>query len=160
MSITVVLDNIRSAYNVGSIARTCDGLGVEGIITYGITPHPLLPNDQRLPHISAKATRSIAKTALGAEQTITHHAQSLEQLLPLIDSVPIVCLEQTKQSQPLRQFRPSGSIALVVGNEINGVSVELLEIASTQLYIPMRGQKESFNVAVATAIALYDLLNR
>lgn len=160
MSITVVMDNIRSAYNVGSIARTCDGLGVERLIAFGITPYPGLPNDTRLPHVADKATRSIQKTALGAERLIQDYVDSVEQLLKELGGQPLVCLEQTSHSIAIRKYQPVSDFALVLGNEVNGVSSRLLTIAADHVEIPMHGQKESFNVSVACAIALYDFMNR
>lgn len=156
--ITLVLDNLRSCHNVGSIIRTADGFGQRRFVFLGTTPHPRLPGDRRLAHQSLKQTKQIAKTALGAEQNIQGlYCAKTQDFLQAKKDWPIVCLEQTPDGRPLREYRLERPVYLVVGNEIDGVSEELLDCSSERLTIPMSGDKESFNVAVAAGIALYQL---
>ena len=151
----LVLDNLRSIYNVGSILRTAEGFGVKQVSFIGCSPYPALKNDQRLPHLQAKQTEQIAKTALGAEKLI--EGQYFAQASHFLSQVrqPIICLEQTKDSLVLADYQETQAICLVLGAETTGVSPELIKAAQTCLVIPMSGRKESFNVAVASGIALY-----
>jgi len=159
MKITLVLENLRSCHNVGSILRSADGFGVDSVVFVGTTPYPQLLNDSRLPHIRRKQTAAIAKTALGAE-THSHkytYIQDIDHLLKQLTNTPLYALEQSATSTSLREFLVDAThITLVVGNEVDGVSDEVLR-CSEHLEIPMHGKKESFNVAVATAIALYQI---
>jgi len=155
--IRLVLHNIRSTYNVGAIFRTAEGFGVEEIILSGYTPYPREANDQRLPHIADKLTQQIHKTALGAEEMVNfRHVDDLEAWLSK-SNLPIVALEQSNKSINLADFQPPAEFILLLGEEVAGIDPELLEKADTIVEIPMLGQKESFNVAVATGIALYAL---
>jgi len=160
-NIALVLDNIRSANNVGSIFRTADAFGVKHIYLCGITPYPEQAEDSRLPHIRRAASDKIAKTALGAERYIDNsHAQSTLEIVKKLKnrSYQILALEQVSNSIPLvKKSFSSQPIALVVGNEISGISKEVLNAADQVLEIPMLGKKESLNVAVATGIALFAL---
>ena len=157
MAIRLVLDNLRSIYNVGSILRTAEGFGVRAVSFIGSSPYPELKDDPRLPHLRRRQTTQIAKTALGAEQLI--EAQYFSDCSAFLEanSWPIVCLEQTESSSLLADYQPTQDICLVLGAETRGVSPELIEAASDCLQMPMLGQKESFNVAVACGIALYHL---
>jgi tRNA G18 (ribose-2'-O)-methylase SpoU len=157
--LAVIIGDIRSVHNVGSILRTADGFGVNHIYYAGFTPYPLQPNDTRLPHESRKITAQIHKTALGAE-TITSslHANILDAITAAKeDGYSIAALEQSIESQNITHFIPQGDTALLLGNEITGISHSVLESADVILEIPMFGTKESFNVSVAAGIALYHL---
>ena len=152
----LVLDNLRSCYNVGSILRTADGFGCQKIIFIGTTPYPRLDKDQRLPYQISRQTAQITKTSLGAEKNIEgYYFPQVQNWLKTIKKEIIVSLEQTESSQPLENWRTKIDY-LVVGNEIKGVS-DLILKNSQQISINMLGQKESLNVAVATGIALYHL---
>ncbi len=173
--IVVIAHNIRSTFNVGSIFRTSEGFGVEKLILSGYTPYPDLslcrevPNcalidseitrdDQRLPHIREKITRQIHKTALGAESLVPfeyHEAPPLDELRQL--GYRITALEQAANSTNLRDYSAPDRIALLLGEEVNGIAPEWLALADDIIEIPMFGQKESFNVSVAVGIALYEL---
>lgn len=160
--ITILIHNIRSTHNVGSILRTADGFGVKDIICSGYTPYPRLPDDDRLPHVVDKLTRQIHKTALGAETsaTITYIADVREWLETNKRSatpLPVYALEQAVGSHNLRQFVPAERFALLLGEEVHGIAPDLLEWCDEIVEIPMKGAKESFNVSVATGIALYAL---
>lgn len=155
--ITLILHNIRSTHNVGAIFRTAEGFGVEEIIFTGYTPYPATQKDERLPHIAEKISRQIHKTALGTETTVPfRHYDTIDEFLATT-TVPIVALEQADTSVSLRVYTPPSEFALLLGEEINGVDPTLLEKCSAIIEIPMKGQKESFNVSVATGIALYAL---
>jgi len=140
----IVCDNIRSLENIGSIFRTADALGVDKIFLGGICGKP--------PH------HKISKTALGAEENIEWEYQW--QTWRIIDKlkkekVNIVVLEQTKKSIPYTKFKPKFPLALVIGNEIKGVSNSVLKKADDIIHLPMLGKKESLNVSVAFGIAGY-----
>lgn len=163
--IILLAHNIRSTHNVGAFFRTCDGLGVEKIIFSGYTPYPKLASDTRLPHFADKITRQIHKTALGAETTVDFERfEDIDDALSPANDAVIVALEQYKDS--MSPSSVAGSIALkhsgkdvvlLVGNEIHGVDKNILKRSDYVMEIPMKGDKESLNVSVATAIALYEL---
>lgn len=155
--ITLLLHNIRSTHNVGSIFRTADGFGIKRIVLTGYTPYPASDSDTRLPHIAAKIDAQISKTALGATASVPW--QYHDNLLTWLDhnTLPLVALEQAESSVHLRDFTPPDEFVLVVGEEVAGIPPELLTRCQSIIEIPMRGQKESFNVSVAAAIALYGL---
>lgn len=157
--ITLLLHNIRSTHNVGSIFRTAEGFGVERIVLSGYTPYPELPNDPRLPHIRQKLTAQIHKTALGAETLVPfeYHDNPLTWLER--STLPLVALEQHSTSHSLRDYHPPETFVLLLGEEVHGVEVTLLERADAIVEIPMQGKKESFNVSIAAGIALYSLNN-
>lgn len=160
MNIVVIAHNIRSTHNVGAILRNCDGFGVRKLYVSGYTPHPIVPGDSRLPHIRNKLAKQIGKTALGAEHTVpTAYANDLPTLLQQLkqDGYRIVALEQSDRSILLPQYQPPEKIALLLGEEVHGITPDLLNRCDDILEIPMVGQKESFNVSVATGIALYAL---
>ncbi len=146
----VVLDNIRSRENVGSMFRTADAAGVAKVYLCGITPQP--------PH------EKISKTALGAEETVPweYHAQTwrLVERLRTKENAYIVALEKTSTARDLFDLKlpPGRPIVLVVGNEVEGMAPRMLARADAIVAIPMRGSKESLNVAVAFGIAVYQLL--
>ena len=159
-SIIVIAHNIRSTHNIGSIFRTCEGFGVSKLYLTGYSPYPKFSGDPRIPHLSEKLTKQISKTALGAEKTLdfSHHS-SLEKLLDSLSSEGYVIagLEQDERSIPLPDFKPPAKLALIIGEEVNGLTPEIRSHCQYLLEIPMFGQKESFNVSVATGIALYSL---
>jgi 23S rRNA (guanosine2251-2'-O)-methyltransferase len=160
MEIVVILHNIRSTHNVGSILRTADGFGVSRAYFTGYTPYPAQQDDTRLPHIRNKLTEQIHKTALGAEVLIpSEYRTDIGQLLDQIKSegYQLVALEQSKDSIMLNDFEPERKIALLLGEETKGIPHDLLQLCDTSVEIPMFGKKESFNVSVATGIALYAL---
>lgn len=156
--IIVIAHNIRSTHNVGSIFRTCEGFGVSRLILSGYTPYPKTPNDTRLPHISDKLTRDIKKTALGAEALLPFSYEAEPNLASLREQgFTIIGLEQSHRSILLPDFTPPEKIALILGEEVSGIPENLLSECDAIIEIPMKGQKESFNVSVATGVALYAL---
>lgn len=145
--LSVLLDNVRSGWNVGSILRTADGLGVHHVYLCGITPSP--------------ENTDVQKTALGAEECVSWstHKNGVELAKTLQkQGFEILVLEQAKKSIPLETVRKfggrTGSILLVVGNEVTGVDPGILEITDQVAHLTMRGQKRSFNVAIAFALAV------
>lgn len=156
--IVLCLHNIRSTHNVGSIFRTAEGLGVNKIILSGYTPYPGTANDSRLPHISQKLSSQIHKTALGAEQMVPfEYTETLNLSMLKLMGYRIVALEQSPRSVKLHSYKPPTKIALLVGEEVNGIDQDTLAQCDDIIEIPMVGKKESFNVSVAAAIALYSL---
>lgn len=160
IDIILFLDNVRSAHNVGSMLRTAEGLGLKRVIASGISPYPRQPGDKRLPHVIASAERKLAKTALGAEKflQVSHTTDSVATLLALKrDGYRLVGLEQSPRAQDLRDYKIKHPLVLVVGNERVGLAENVQELMDELVAIPMAGKKESFNVAAAAAIALYQL---
>lgn len=156
--IIVIAHNIRSTHNVGSIFRTSEGFGVKQIILSGYTPYPLTANDERLPHITRKLTSQIHKTALGAEELVPFIHQDQPDLTSLKRAgYRLVGLEQDPSSVQLTDYQSPAKVALLIGEEVDGIDQSLLSQCDDLIEIPMQGQKESFNVAVATGIALYGL---
>ena len=144
--VRLVLDDVRSRHNVGSIFRTADAFGAEGIVLCGFTPRP--------PH------REIEKTALGATvsvpwTTATSAHEAVEQLKA--EGYHVVAVEQTAEATPLHtmeapQDRP---LALVLGNELHGVSDAVVEAADACVVVPQQGSKHSLNVSVCTGVVLW-----
>lgn len=158
--IVVIAHDIRSTHNVGSLLRTCEGLGVSKVYFTGYTPYPTVSSDTRLPHISAKLTKQISKTALGAEALVNwEHVLDILQIINTLkaDGYQLIALEQSSDSIPLPDFIAPDKVALLLGREVEGIDPELLQRCDAVLEIPMFGQKESFNVVQAAAIALYQL---
>jgi 23S rRNA (guanosine2251-2'-O)-methyltransferase len=144
--LVLILDNIRSRENVGSIFRTADAAGVSMIYLCGITPIPPHPK--------------IEKASLGAEKTVPYkYIRDAWRLVTQLqkEGYQVVALEQTKESEDIFKFKAKYPVALVVGNEVDGVSISVLKRVDKKISIPMYGKKESLNVSVATGIALYSL---
>ena len=144
----VVCDNIRSLENIGSIFRTADAIGVTRIFLCGISGQP--PNHK------------ISKTALGAEKTIPfEHCKQTWRLIEKLkkENVQIIALEQHKKAVPYTSVKPIAPVALVIGNEVKGISKKVLDQAHTIIYLPMKGTKESLNVSVAFGVAGYQIIN-
>lgn len=156
--IIVIAHNIRSTHNVGAIFRSAEGFGVAKIILSGYTPYPLSPNDARLPHIARKIDEQIHKTALGAETMVPFEYYEEPPLDDLkSQGYRLVALEQDQRSIPLNSYQTPNKVALLLGEEVHGIEPELIKHCDDIIEIPMVGQKESFNVSVATGIALYQL---
>ena len=146
LSFTAVLNNVRSLYNVGSIFRTADGVGCEKLWLCGITGIP--------------PSGKISKTALGAEEAVPWEysrdvAGPVRKLRE--EGYHVVLLEQTVKSVPIHEFQPEGPVCLVAGNEVTGVSEELLSLSDTSVEIEMTGLKNSLNVTVAFGVAAYHI---
>ena len=158
--IILFLDNVRSAHNVGSMLRTAEGLGLKRVIASGISPYPRQSSDPRLPHVIASAEKKLAKTALGAEHLlqVDHVPDSIYALRALKkDGYRLVGLEQSPHALDLRNYKIKHQMVLVVGNENSGLEQDVQKLMDELVSIPMTGEKESFNVAAAAAMALYRL---
>ena len=152
--VIVVLDNLRSLYNTGSILRTADASGVERVVLCGITPRPDQGSRQR---------RAIAKTALGAEESVAWEYEpttraALERFRAAGYEIAVV--ETAPEALTLFEWTPRWPVCLVFGHERSGVSDDLASEFDTVVRIPMLGQKRSLNVATAAGVVLYELVRR
>lgn len=167
MELVLVLDNIRSTYNVGAILRTAEGFGVSRVILSGYTPR--VHDGSLLPHLRDKLDHEIHKTALGAEdmldiyscgdifQELNNYKKDGWQIIGLENNIDVGTIYKLN-SDELRS-RLSDKVVLVLGEEVNGINTSLYELIDLFAEIPMKGQKESFNVSVAAGIAMYGLMN-
>ena len=149
LPVVVVLDNVRSLYNVGSFFRTADAAGIERLYLTGITGHPPSP--------------AIAKTALGAEETVSWERRA--GALHVVDELrsrglEITAVETNAVAIDLYDWLPRFPICVVFGHEVEGVRQELLDRCDTYVRIPMLGLKHSLNVATAGGVVLYELLRK
>lgn len=146
----LILDNVRSLHNVGSLFRTADAFRVDAIYLCGITGTP--------PH------KELNKTALGATESVNwkYFTNTFEAIMEAKKlSYNIYALEQTSNSEMLQYIKPQFPIALVLGNEVNGVEESVLKLCDKVVEIPQFGTKHSFNVSVSAAIVIWHLyLNR
>lgn len=146
--IVIVLDNVRSAHNVGSAFRTADAFGVDKLYLCGITPVPPMPE--------------LRKVALGAEESVpSEHVADILSLVERLkaDGYTVVAVEQTVHSVKLGNWRPSpgARIALVFGNEVDGVMQSVVDAADFALEIPQQGTKHSLNVSVSIGVVLWGI---
>jgi 23S rRNA (guanosine2251-2'-O)-methyltransferase len=147
LPVVVVLDNVRSMHNVGSVFRTGDGFSIEKLYLCGITAQP--------PH------REIEKTALGATQSVDwrHFPDTLQAIAELRDAgYTIIAIEQALGSVMLNTFEPEADhkYALIFGNEVNGVDEEVMKNIDQCIEIPQFGTKHSFNIVISAGIVLWD----
>lgn len=147
LPVVVVLDNVRSMHNVGSVFRTADGFAIEKVVLCGITAQP--------PH------REIEKTALGATESVNwiHFADTLTAIDSLRQhGYEIIAIEQAENSTMLNVFTPDPNkkYALIFGNEVNGVSDEAMQKIDSCIEIPQFGTKHSFNIVISAGIVLWD----
>tara|TARA_B100001540_G_scaffold211661_1_gene186590 strand:+ start:531 stop:1091 length:561 start_codon:yes stop_codon:yes gene_type:complete len=146
LPISVLVENVRSVHNVGSIFRSADGFGAEKIYLTGYTAHP--PRED------------LHKTALGAEDSVPweYHEDTIDIAKKIKSKgIKLVLVEQTYSSKSIYNSHCNFPLCFIVGNEVNGVSEELAAIADTHIELPMRGIKQSLNVSVATGIVGYEL---
>ena len=149
LPVTVVLDNVRSLYNVGSFFRTADGAGVEKLYLCGITGRP--PKNQ------------ISKTALGAEEMVAwDHAWEAAPIVTNLQGqgYEIAAIETSVRSVDLFDWQPNFPVCLLFGHEVEGLRPEIAALADTHVRIPMLGQKHSLNVATAGGVVIYELLQK
>ena len=145
----VLLDNVRSMYNVGAFFRAADGVSLEKLCLCGITAHP--------------PKKAISKTALGAEEAVAW--QHDWNAIPVVEGLQhagyeIAAIETSPHAIDLFDWQPRFPVCLAFGNEVDGLRPELLEMAHTHVRIPMLGKKTSLNVATAAGIVLYELLRK
>ena len=155
VEVSVLLHNIRSTHNVGSIFRTADALGVSKIYISGYTP---APNDR-----FNRPRTDISKVSLGAEKTVSWEIiKNSKTLIKKLKKggVQVVGLEQAKNSIDYKKVKIENSILFIVGNEVFGIDKDVLSLCDVVAEIPMAGNKESLNVSVAFGVALYRILKR
>ncbi|MBQ3474419.1 TrmH family RNA methyltransferase [Candidatus Saccharibacteria bacterium] len=167
MKLILVLDNIRSTYNVGAILRTAEGLGVSKVILSGYTPR--VHDKNLLPHLREKLDKEIHKTALGAEDMLDVYSSGdiISDLKKLKkEGWQIIGLENNIDKANLMKLNDTGlkskitdKIVLILGEEVKGINYSLYDMIDLFLEIPMKGKKESFNVSVAAGIAVYGIMN-
>ena len=149
LPVSLLLDNVRSMYNVGSFFRTADGAGVEQLFLSGITGRP--PKSE------------IAKTALGAETRVLWHSveDPMRQIKKLQeDGYEIVAIETNEQAVDIFDWQPRFPVCVLFGHEVDGLTPALLAACDTHVRLPMLGLKHSLNVASAGAIVMYELLRK
>lgn len=149
LPVAVLLENVRSLYNVGSFFRTCDAAAVRKLILCGYTAYP--------PH------KRIAKTALGAEEVVAweHHRDPAARVRDLRQArYEIAVVETSLRSVDLFDWVPAFPVCVVFGNEVTGVTPALLEMCDTHVRIPMLGRKHSLNVATAGGVVIYELVRK
>ncbi len=149
LPVCVLLDNVRSMYNVGAFFRTADAAGVQVLYLCGITPRP--------------PKGGITKTALGAEESVLweHSWESLPVVQRLRETGhEIAAVETTLHSVDLFDWRPAFPVCLLFGHEVGGVDPRLLDLCDTHVRIPMLGAKHSLNVATAGGVVIYELLRK
>lgn len=149
--IVVVLDNIRSLNNIGSVFRTSDAMAVEAVYLCGITAKP--------PH------REINKTALGATESVAWEYFDRTELAieKLRDKgYTIVSIEQTQNSTYLNDYevKKDQKLAIIMGHEVNGVAQEIIDLSDDVIEIPQKGTKHSLNISVTTGVVLWDLCSK
>jgi len=143
-NIILITHNIRSLFNIGSLFRSADCFGISKIYLTGYTAKP--PRNE------------ISKTALGAEQIVPwEYSKQLPKIIRKLQSecITVIALETIAHATPLPEFKPPSSVAILIGNEVTGISKQHLALCDEIIRIPMLGSKESLNVAVAAAIAMY-----
>jgi tRNA G18 (ribose-2'-O)-methylase SpoU len=149
LPVTILLDNVRSMYNVGAFFRTADGAGVERLLLSGITARP--------------PKSAITKTALGAEERVSWKylddpVAAIKQLRN--DGYEIAAIETSVQAQDVFEWRPKFPVCVLFGHEVDGLVSTLLEVCDTYVRIPMLGLKHSLNVASSGAVVMYELLRK
>jgi len=160
-SITLILDNIRSLYNVGAIFRSADAFSVEKIYLCGYTAYPL--GDLSRPDGSRRQMDRLKKTALGAEESVPWERQ--KDALSLIKKLKergvfVAALEMCDEGVDISECTLNFPIALIIGNETSGISKEILEASDVVVSIPMLGKKESLNASVAASVLIYEIRTR
>jgi len=149
LPVAVLLDNVRSLYNVGAFFRTADAAGLEKLYLCGITGRP--------------PKRAIAKTALGAEESVPwEHAWEARPMLESLRAkgYEIAAIETTVHAVDLFDWKPHFPVCLVFGHEVEGIREEISSLCDTHVRIPMLGAKHSLNVATAGGVAIYELLRK
>lgn len=145
----VLLDNVRSMYNVGAFFRAADGVGLQKLCLCGITAHP--------------PKKAISKTALGAEETVPwEHDWDAVRMAQRMrgEGFTIAAIETSSHAEDLFDWQPRFPVCVAFGHEVDGLRPELLQMADAHVRIPMLGQKKSLNVATAGGIVLYELLRK
>ncbi len=146
----VILHNIRSAHNVGSIFRTADGAGVEKIFLTGYTPGPI----DRF----GRENERILKTSLGAVKTVPYEiCEDVQVLIRKLKSegYTVIAIEQTPSALSYESYAPNKKTVCILGNEVTGIEEDVLAVSDAHVHIPMHGKKESLNVSVCAGIIFF-----
>ena len=154
LPVSVMLDNVRSLYNTGAFFRTADAAGLEKLYLCGITGRP---------DVAGKPRNAIAKTALGAEETVAwEHAWEPLAVIERLrgQGVEIACIETSLRAVDLFDWQPRFPVCVVFGHEVDGIRPEISAACDTHVRIPMLGLKHSLNVATAGGIVIYELLRK
>ena len=149
LPVAVLLDNVRSMYNVGAFFRTADGIGIEKLYLCGITAYP--------------PKKAISKTALGAEEHVVwEHSWDGPAMVNGMRAkgYEIAAIETSLHSVDLFDWKPNFPVCVMFGHEVDGIRPEMLALADTHVRIPMLGQKHSLNVATAGGVVMYELLRK
>jgi 23S rRNA (guanosine2251-2'-O)-methyltransferase len=149
LPVSILLDNVRSLYNVGAFFRTADAAGVEKLILCGITGHP--------------PKRALAKTALGAEERVAwEHTWDAAGALQKVHELghEIAAIETSVHAIDLFDWKPHFPVCIVFGHEVDGIRPEVAALCDTHIRIPMLGAKHSLNVATAGGVVVYELLRK
>jgi len=149
LPVSILLDNVRSMYNVGAFFRTADGAGIERLLLSGITARPPM--------------NAITKTALGAEERVPW--ESVPDLRARLNELrqqgyELAAIETSNRAVDLFDWQPQFPVCVLFGHEVDGISAEVLESCDTHVRLPMLGVKHSLNVASAGAIVMYELLRK
>lgn len=150
----LILHNIRSTHNVGSLFRTADAAGILHIYLVGYTPDPI---DKY-----GRDRTDISKASLGAEKTIPWtHVDDIEALLKTLkeEQVQLIAIEQSEHSTDYKKITTTDKVAFILGPEVEGINPDILKLCDHVAEIPMMGEKESLNVSVAAGIAIFRILN-
>ena len=150
----LILHDIRSNHNVGSLFRTADCVGIDEVVLTGYTPTPIDKFNRPI--------KEIAKTALGAEKSIPwKHEKDIKKVLKKLkeDGFTIIAIEQSENSVDYKKVKVKGNAAIILWNEVEGAPKNLLKMCDVIAEIPMKGEKESLNVSVAGAVAMFRMLN-
>jgi 23S rRNA (guanosine2251-2'-O)-methyltransferase len=153
-TVVVILDNIRSVHNVGSIFRTSDALGVNKIFLCGCTP---TPKDR-----FGRERKDLAKVALGAEKSIEwEYFKTTEEAIKKLkkEKFQIIALEQSENSIDYKKVKAKNKTAIILGEEVHGLNKKVLDLADVVMEIPMQGIKESLNVSVSFGVAAFRIFN-
>lgn len=148
--VILILHDIRSNHNVGSLFRIADCVGVNEVILSGYTPTPIDKFNRPI--------KEIAKTALGAEKSILwRHVKDIKRVLKELkeEKFTIIAIEQSKNSVDYKKLKINGNSAIILWNEVDGAPKNLLKICDVIAEIPMKGEKESLNVSVAGAVVMF-----
>ena len=153
--VVVLLHNIRSTHNVGSIFRTSDALGITKVYLVGITP---TPTDKY-----GRVRKDVAKVALGGEKSVSwQYVKNPQNLIKELKRkrFRIISIEQSRDSVDYKKVKLKFPVLFIVGNEVKGIPKEILSLSDTVAEIPMAGKKESLNVSVAFGVALFRMLDK
>ena len=150
MEKVVLLENVRSIFNVGSIFRSADATGMDKIILVGYTATPI---DK-----FGRKNERLNKTALGAEESMKwEHYKTINEVIEKYKDYDIVAVEITNKSIDYKEHKQTKSTIYIFGNEVDGVEEETLKLANTHIHLPMKGKKNSLNVANTASVVMYNI---